>query len=536
MTPTPITITDVTTRLAAALLCAAIATAPAAAQSTAGTPAATSPAQSGARLVINADLGRDTISRHIYGHFAEHLGRDIYDGFWTKEGTGRWHLRDDVIQALRRIKVPNVRWPGGCFADYYHWRDGIGPAARRPRMVNVLWGNVVEDNSFGTHEFMELVRRLGTEPWVVGNVGTGTPQEMAEWWEYLNHPGGSTIADQRKANGHAAPFNVKWFGVGNESWGCGGNMRPEFYADQYRRFGEFLRSFNDSTRPFKIATGPNVDDYNWTEVVMRDAGRWMDALDMHYYTVVGGWPPRRSATQFDEGEWFLAMQGGLRMDELVTRHAAIMDRYDPRKRIALIVGEWGMWHASEPGSKPGFLYQQNTLRDALVASTTLDILNRHAARVRGANIAQTINVLQAMILTRGAEMILTPTYHVFEFYTVHHDAVLLPLTVVEMGRYARDAESVPAVSATASRDRQGVVHVTMSNLDPGQPRTVVAELRGATVNGATGRVLTAPAINSHNTFEQPTAVQPAPFTGAQVAGGRLTVTLPPKSVVVLELR
>ena len=488
------------------------------------------------RLIIDADLGRDTISRHIYGQFAEHLGRGIYDGVWTKAGTGQWHLRDDVIQALRRIQVPNVRWPGGCFADYYHWRDGIGPAARRPRMVNTVWGNVVEDNSFGTEEYMELVRRIGAEPFVVGNVGTGSPREMAEWWEYLDHPGGSSIADARKANGHGAPYNVRRFGIGNESWGCGGAMRPEFYADNYRRFAEFLRSFNDSTRPFRIATGPNVDDYNWTEVMMREAGRMIDGLDLHYYTVVGPWAHKGSATQFSEREWFLAIKGALRMNELVTRHAAIMDKYDPRKRVALIVGEWGMWHDVEPGTNPGFLYQQNTLRDALVAAVTLDVFNNHADRVRGANIAQMVNVLQSMVLTHGSQMLLTPTYHVFELYTVHHDAVLLPITVANTSDYVFGTDSIPAVSATASRDRRGIVHVTMSNADPNQPRSIVAELRGVSATNAAGRLLTAPAINSYNSFEQPDRVHLTAFTGARVENGRLMLTLPPKSIILLELR
>jgi alpha-N-arabinofuranosidase len=525
-------------RLVAPFLAAALATGHiAAAQDTQRATSARGPnASPVTRLVINADLARDTISRHIYGQFAEHLGRGIYDGVWSKAGSTPWHLRDDVIEALRRIRVPNVRWPGGCFADYYHWRDGLGPAERRPKMVNVIWGNVVEDNSFGTHEFMELVRRIGAEPFVVGNVGTGAPREMAEWWEYLNHPGGGTIADERKANGHAAAYNVRLFGVGNESWGCGGSMRPVFYADQYRRFAVFLRAFNDSTRPFRIATGPNVDDYRWTEVMMREAGRMIDGLDLHYYSVVGPWQHKGSATQFGQREWFVAMQRALRMEELVTRHSAIMDAHDPRKRVALIVGEWGMWHDVEAGTNPGFLYQQNTLRDALVASATLDIFNRHADRVRGANIAQMVNVLQSMILTRGSQMILTPTYHVFEMYTVHHDAVMLPLTVVEAPRYVFGGDSVPAVSASASRDNRGLIHLTMSNLDANQPRTVVAELRGAQVSGVTGRVLTAPAITSYHSFEQPDVVRPASFTGAQVASGRITVTLPPKSVVVLELK
>ena len=516
-----------------AALCAGLAALPGAQAQRPETPGASGPIT---RLVVDASLGHDTISRHIYGQFAEHLGHGIYEGVWTKEGTGQWHLRDDVIEALRRIQVPNVRWPGGCFADYYHWRDGIGPASRRPHMVNTIWGNVVEDNSFGTDEYFELVRRIGAEPFVVGNVGTGSPREMTEWWEYMNHPGGSTVADERKVNGHAAPYDVRRFGVGNESWGCGGAMRPEFYADQYRRFAEFLRPFNDSTRPFRIATGPNTDDYNWTEVVMREAGRMIDGLDLHYYAVVGPWAHKGSATQFGEQEWFLAMKRALRMEELVTRHAAIMDKYDPRKRVALIVGEWGMWHDVEPGTNPGFLYQQNTLRDALVAAVSLDIFSHHADRVRGANIAQMINVLQALILTRGPRLLLTPTYYVFDLYTVHHDATLLPITTIDAGYYVLGTDSVPALSATASRDRRGIAHLTMSNLDPKKARTMVVELRGLDVTRATGRILTAPAINSYNSFEQPDAVRPAPFTGARLADGRLTVIVPPKSVIVLELR
>jgi alpha-N-arabinofuranosidase len=313
-------------------------------------------------------------------------------------------------------------------------------------------------------------------------------------------------------------------------------MRPEFYADQYRRFAEFLRPFNDSTRPFRIATGPNVDDYNWTDVVMREASRMIDGLDLHYYTVVGPWAHKGSATQFGEQEWFLAMKRALRMEELVTRHAVIMDKYDPRKRVALIVGEWGMWHDVEPGTNPGFLYQQNTLRDAIVAAVSLDIFNHHADRVRGANIAQMVNVLQSMILTRGPRLLLTPTYYVFDLYTVHHDATLLPITTIGAGYYVFGTDSVPALSATASRDRRGVTHLTVSNLDPSHARTMVAELRGLGVTNATGRILTAPAINSYNSFEQPNAVRPAPFGGARLADGRLTVMVPPKSIIVLELR
>src|SRR2546430_1038124 len=307
-----------------------------------------------ARLVIHADAARDACSRHIYGQFAEHLGRGIYDGFWTKSGTGRWHVRDDVIAALRKIQVPNVRWPGGCFADRYHWQDGIGPPEQRPTIVNTMWGNVTEDNSFGTHEYLELTERLGAAPFIVGNVGSGTPREMAEWWEYVSFDGTSPMTTLRKKNGRATPWSVRLWGVGNESWGCGGNMTPEYYADVYKRFATFLHAYGP-VRPFRIATGPNSEDVLWTDVVMREAGRMIDGLDLHYYTVVGSWAHKGSATEFGEREWFTALQKALHVEDLITRHAAVMDQYDARKRVALVVGEGGgaPGAGGGPGPNPG---------------------------------------------------------------------------------------------------------------------------------------------------------------------------------------
>ncbi len=484
-------------------------------------------------LVVHADRGVDTISRHIYGHFAEHLGRDIYDGFWTRAGSGEWHLRDDVIEALKRIRVPNLRWPGGCFADYYHWTDGIGPRDERPTMVNTVWGGVTEDNSFGTHEYMELVERLGAEPFIVGNVGSGTVREMAEWWEYVNFPGTSPMADLRRANGREEPWNVRFWGVGNESWGCGGSMTPEHYADVYKNFQTFLRSYGN-VRAFRVATGPNSGDYDWTEAVMREAGGVMDGLDLHYYTLTDTWQNKGRATEFDEAGWFGMMRNTIRMETFIEGHSAIMDRYDPRGRVALMVGEWGTWHDVEEGTNPGFLYQQNTLRDAVVAAWNLNLFNNHARRVRGANIAQTVNVLQAMVLTRGEEMILTPTYHVFELYTVHHDAVLLPVEL-DAGTYAFGGETVPALSASASRDADGKVHLTLVNLDPGASRDLSVVFQGVDVDSVEGRILTASAMSAHNTFQDPDAVRPLEYRGARWEGGRLALAIPPKSVIVLEI-
>jgi alpha-N-arabinofuranosidase len=491
-------------------------------------------AQATQSLIINADQGRDTINRHIYGQFAEHLGRGVYDGMWTKDASGAWQVRDDVVQALRAIKVPNIRWPGGCFADSYHWKDGIGPTASRPSVVNNNWGGVTEDNGVGTHEFLEFTRKVGAEPFIVGNVGSGTVQEMQEWWEYLNHPGKSPMADLRRKNGHDAPFNVRFWGVGNESWGCGGNMRPEYYADEYKRYASFLPAY-PGVRPFRIATGPSDDGYAWMEVMMREAGRMIDGIDLHHYLLTGSWARKGKATEFTEAEWAELMQKATGFDELITRQSAIMDRYDPRKRVWLIVGEWGTWHQGEPGSNPGFLYQQNALRDALVASVSFDAFNKHADRVRMANIAQMVNVLQAMILTQGDKLVLTPTYHVFEMYTVHHDAVLLPISL-EAGRYVNGERSMPAVSATASRDASGRMHLTLTNIDPNQARTIRVSVRGQAVTSVTGRILTADRMNAYNSFEAPNTVRPVAFTGARLTGETLTVQLPAKSLVSLELR
>lgn len=498
------------------------------------------------RLIVNADTPRDTINKHIYGHFAEHLGRDIYGGFWVQEEAGAgtaqgglpevppsgWQYNEPVLEALRALDIPNVRWPGGCFADYYYWRDGIGPRDERPTMVNSLWGGVTEDNSFGTHEFLELTERLDAEPIVVGNVGSGTVEEMANWWEYVNHPGGSALADERAANGRTEPWYVRFWGVGNESWGCGGAMRPEYYADLYRRFAEFIRPIGD-THPFHIATGASGSDYNWTEVMMREAGNRIDGIDLHHYTITGTWADKGSSTDFTRAQWVASMQSALQMDELLTRHSAIMDQYDPEKRVWLIVGEWGMWHDVESGTEPGFLYQQNTIRDAIVAAATLNIFNQHADRVRMANIAQTINVLQAMILTQGDEMILTPTYHVFHMYKPHMDAAMLPVDL-QAGTFSHDGERIPAVSASASQ-KDGRMHLTLANMDPTQPRTIETSIRGGTMAGVSGRILAAEAMNAHNTFEAPETVAPQSFDGATLDGGTLTVELPPMSVVALEL-
>ncbi len=387
-------------------------------------------AQSEATLSIQQDGNGPTISRHIYGHFSEHLGRCIYDGFWVDpqlpvEKKGR--IRMDVVEALKRIKIPNLRWPGGCFADEYHWRDGIGPREQRPKMVNTNWGGVTEDNSFGTHEFLELCSLLGCEPYISGNVGSGTVDEMSKWIEYLNFNGESPMSKIRKENGRATPWNVHFWGVGNESWGCGGNMTAAYYTDQYRRYATFAKNYPGAPL-WKVACGASDGNYQWTETCMKNIPlNQMWGLSLHYYTVPKTWRDKGSATAFDEQEYFTTLQKCLFMEELVTKHSAIMDHYDPDKKVALAVDEWGIWTNVEPGTNPGFLYQQNSLRDALVAASTLNIFNNHADRVRLANLAQTVNVLQSLILTQKEKMLLTPTYYVFDLFKVHQDAKRLPV-------------------------------------------------------------------------------------------------------------
>ena len=494
------------------------------------------PAKAAVSIVINADLSKVTISKNIYGHFSEHLGGCIYGGYWVGEDSpipNTRGIRNDVVDALRRIKVPVLRWPGGCFADTYHWKDGVGPKDKRPSMVNTNWGGVTENNHFGTHEFLDLCGQLACEPYFCGNVGSGTVQEMQEWVEYVTFDGRSPMADWRRANGQDKPWKLKFFGIGNETWGCGGSMRPAYYADVYRRYNTYLHNYSGN-RLFRIACGPNNDDYEWTEILMKEAGWGMNGLSLHYYTVPGGWGNKGSATVFGEAEWFDCLKRALQIEEFIDKHSIIMDRYDPEKRVGLIVDEWGTWYKVEPGTNPGFLYQQNSLRDALVAGASLNIFNNHADRVKMSCIAQTVNVLQALILTEDEKMVLTPTYHVFDMYQVHQDASLLPLEL-KSGTYEFKGESIPAVSASASRDKDGRIHISLCNLDPNKSQDIVCELRGAKAKSVTGRILTSTDMTAHNTFNKPETLKPAEFKGARLESNLVKAALPHQSVVVLEI-
>ena len=489
-------------------------------------------------IVLQSDKGKDIISKNIYGHFAEHLGHCIYGGFYVGDNNSKIAntngVRLDVIAALKKLKVPVLRWPGGCFADTYHWKDGIGPKDKRPSMLNVWWGNVKEDNSFGTNEFLNMCELLGAEPYLSGNVGSGSPQELSDWVKYVNHPNGSSpMPDLRLQNGRPNPWHVKYWGIGNEAWGCGGNMKPEYYANVYRQYATFMNNGNEKI--YRIASGASDADYNWTEVLMRDIPHNMlDAVALHHYSIIS-WAKKGPSTNFTEEEYFSIMQSALQMNELVEKHSAIMDKYDPKKKVALVVDEWGGWYEVEPGSNPAFLFQQNTMRDAMIAGTTLNIFNNHCDRVRMANLAQIINVLQSVILTKEEKILLTPTYHVMEMYNVHQDATMLPITL-NCNDYTMGKEKLKAISASASMDKNGVTHISLVNIDANKEQEVNININGANYTSVTGRILTSDKLQDYNSFENPNKIKPVIFNQAILSKNSLKLKMPPFSVIVLELK
>jgi len=503
-------------------------------------------------LTVNGDQIGPTISRDIFGQFAEHLGQGIYGGVWVGRHSSIPNvrgIRTDVVNALRAIRVPNVRWPGGCFADTYHWRNGIGPAAGRLSSVNANWGGTLEPNSFGTDEFMDFVGQIGSEAYITANVGTGTPQESAEWLEYMTTMQPSTLGKQRVSNGHKAPYRIKYLGIGNESWGCGGEMGAEEYVERMRAFSLFTRNLNpaqagpsrwqrgpDSMQ--RIAVGPEDTDSAYTEAVMKATlksapWRWgIEGLSLHYY-VMGSTPMESPATQFSEKEYATFVKQTLALDGLIAANSAIMDNYDPKKKIALAVDEWGAWLKPTPGTNPSFLNQENSLRDAILASLNLDIFARHADRVRLANIAQMVNVLQAMILTDEEKMLLTPTYFVFKMYVPFQDAQSIPLSL-EAGDYRVGDLVLPQVDGIAARGKDGHAWLALTNIDPNRVADVATRVKGFSASAATGEVLTAPKFNIGNTFASPDVVAPQPFS-AKLTDGQLVLRLPPASVTVVRL-
>jgi alpha-N-arabinofuranosidase len=490
------------------------------------------------QLVIMANNPGPVISKDIYGHFSEHLGTCIYGGIWVGRDSripNTDGIRNDVIAALKDIKIPNLRWPGGCFADTYHWMDGIGPQGKRASIVNIHWGGVTEDNSFGTHEFMRLTELLGCDAYINGNVGSGTVREMSEWVEYLTSDAISPMTKLRKENGREDPWKVRYWAIGNENWGCGGNMTAEYYANVMRQFSTYLGN-HGGNRLYRVACGPSDFNVAWTETLMKDPGtrNMFQGLSLHYYSVPGGWGKKNSATNFDESDWFETFRLNYEMERIIKGHEAIMDRYDPQKNKGLVVDEWGNWFQVEPGTNPGFLYQQNTLRDAITAAIHLNIFNNHAGRIKVANLAQTVNVLQAVILTKDEKMVLTPTYHVFRMFRVHQNAALLS-TDLRCEDYVNGTRKIPAVTASASVDGSGAIYITLANLNPNKEIVLTVPVIGGVYKSVKGEVLTAPQMNAANTFEAPDNIKPAAFNGAKIKDNVVTVTMPAKSVVVIEL-
>lgn len=498
------------------------------------------------KLVINPNRRLSKINKEIYGHFSEHLGRCIYEGLYVGENSPIENvngMRTDVVNALREMKVPVLRWPGGCFADEYHWMDGIGPKESRKKIINTHWGGVVEDNSFGTHEFFELCRQLGCETYINGNLGSGTVREMSEWVEYMTFEGVSPMAELRAKNGHEEPWKVDFFGVGNENWGCGGNMNPDFYANEYRRYQTYVRDYKADHKISKICCGANVDDYEWTRGVLATCFNhslpfqhgFMDGLSLHYYTHPEGWEIKGSATDFDEKVWYKTLSKTLYMEELINRHGAIMDEYDPEKKIGMIVDEWGTWFTCEPGTNPGFLYQQNTMRDALVAGINLNIFNKHSDRVKMANIAQMVNVLQAVILTEGEKMIKTPTYHVFNMYKHHQDATLVDSSIETKTIGLEEEYMVPNLTESVSVDADGVLHITLTNLSAEESYEIDTTLVDFSASSVTGEIVTNE-MHAMNTFEEPETVRAERFDGAVLTEKGLKFTIPACSVLHLAVK
>lgn len=477
------------------------------------------------------------INKEIYGHFSEHLGRCIYNGIYVGEDSeipNTNGMRNDVVSALKEMAIPVLRWPGGCFADEYHWMNGIGPKDKRVKMINTNWGGVTEDNSFGTHEFMELCDQIGCEPYLSGNVGSGTVRELSEWIEYITSDNVSPMTDLRKQNGREKPWHLKYLGIGNESWGCGGLMTPEYYACQYRQYQQFCKNYNGN-KLYKIAVGPNGNDTNWTEKLMPYMQpSFTDAISLHFYTVpTGNWDDKGNATNFSEEQYHMTIRETQKIGPMIEEHLAIMDKTDPEHKIGLAIDEWGCWYNVEEGTNPGFLYQQNTMRDAVVAAINLNLFNRRADRIVMANIAQVVNVLQSVILTEGAKMLRTPTYYVFKMFKKHHDSTLVENTL-ENTLLAHDGISYEDVSVSASILECGDLFITLCNANPDETYTIDTAI-DESYSSFEASILTGE-MGAHNTFDEPDTVKDCSYDGVALIGSHASITLPPCSIVTVQLK
>ncbi|MBO4483407.1 MAG: alpha-N-arabinofuranosidase [Prevotella sp.] len=503
---------------------------------------------------INVDKAGAKINKEIYGQFSEHLGSCIYGGLWVGENSPIPNIngyRKDVFEALKVLKVPVLRWPGGCFADDYHWMDGIGPKDQRPSLRNNNWGGTIEDNSFGTHEFLNLCEMLGCEPYISGNVGSGTVKEMAQWVEYMTSDGDTPMARLRRQNGRDKAWKVKYFGIGNEAWGCGGNMTSEYYSDEFRKFNTYLRDYTGN-KLYRIASGASDYDYDWTTTCMDKIGNRMQGISLHYYTCSGWEGSKGSATKFSKDQYYWALGKCLEIEEVIKKHKAIMDAKDPEHKVGLLVDEWGTWWDEEPGTVPGHLYQQNALRDAFVASLSLNVFHKYTDRVKMANIAQVVNVLQSMILTDQegtGHMVLTPTYHVFEMYTPFMEATYVPVdieteTIAVSKAYFKEKEDAkdagyrpcPMLSASAAKTQDGGLVLAITNVSLDKDQTIQLDVKGYKAKSVAGRILTSKKVDDYNDFNHPNVVAPAPFKDAQLNKDVLTVNVPAKSLVVLTIK
>lgn len=474
-----------------------------------------------------------TIKPSVYGQFTEHIGGVIYDGIWVGADSkipNIGGIRKTLVDHVKRLGRVVVRWPGGCFADRYHWRDGIGPAAHRPRRFG-RWREATEPNTFGTHEFIRFCRLCEVEPYFAANVGTGSPEEFQQWVEYCNAPAGSTtLADERAASGDLAPLGVRYWGVGNESWGCGGKFTPEDYCREYRRFTEWLPEYG--VKPYLIAAGPNGNDLDWTR---RFFAKWADGTRApiqgwapHYYCGTTG-----HALKFNADQWYEQLAKANQMEKLIVDQWNALAAHDPEHRIKLVVDEWGAWHPAGTEINPNHLFEQmGTLRDALVAALTLDTFNRHAEKVDMANVAQLVNNLHSLFLADGDKFVATPNFHVFEMYRPHHDATSVRIEVrapaVAFGPAAAPGR-IFRIAGSASRSGRRALTLTLVHTHATEPAEIAIRLRGGSAASVRRTVLTHQELNAHNTFARPETVVPR-STADDMRGAELRCALAPASI------